>query len=271
MRQHHCLVNRLRIGGDAPVRLMGVINSSPESFYQGSYTPTGKIYDRVLAMQEAGADMIDIGARSTAPGSVPISVAEEVQRVDAALSELDGTGVILSVDTRHPEVLDVCLRHDVHAVNDISGLTDERYARAVADSGLSAFVMASCFEPGDAAGLVRTLAALETVVARCARFGIDEYVLDPAIGRWTPERTDEDDWELCRNFEAFLTFGRPVLAAVSRKTFIGDLLGREPEGRLAGTLALTMDLVRQGAAVVRCHDVAETADLLRVYEKMREI
>jgi len=61
-----------------------------------------------------------------------------------------------------------------------------------------------------------------------------------------------------------------VLAAVSRKTFIGDLLGREPEGRLAGTLALTMDLVRQGAAVVRSHDVAETADLLQVYEKMRE-
>jgi len=271
MLQRHCAVGPLRIGGGAPVRLMGVINSSPESFYQGSYPPPGKIYARALAMREAGADMIDIGARSTAPGSVPISVAEEVQRVDAALSELDGTGVILSVDTRHPEVLDVCLRHDVHAVNDISGLTDERYARAVADSGLSAFVMASCFEPGDAAGLVRTLAALETVVARCARFGIDEYVLDPAIGRWTPERTDEDDWELCRNFEAFLTFGRPVLAAVSRKTFIGDLLGREPEGRLAGTLALTMDLVRQGAAVVRCHDVAETADLLRVYEKMREI
>ncbi|NLA31966.1 MAG: dihydropteroate synthase [Methanomicrobiales archaeon] len=271
MLQRHCAVGPLRIGGGAPVRLMGVINASPESFYRGSYTPVGGIYDRVLAMQGAGADMIDIGARSTAPGSVPITVAEEVERVDAVLSELDGTGAILSVDTRHPEVLDICLRHDVHAVNDISGLADERYARAVADSGLPVFVMASFHEPGDAAGLAGTFAALETVVARCARLGIDEYVLDPAIGRWTPERTNEDDWELCRNFETFLTFGRPVLAAVSRKTFIGDLLGREPEGRLAGTLALTMDLVRQGAAVVRSHDVAETADLLQVHEKMRKI
>jgi len=117
------------------------------------------------------------------------------------------------------------------------------------------------------AGLALHLGA---VVTRCARLEIDEYVLDPAVGRWVPERTNEDDWELCRNFEAFLTFGRPVLAAISRKTFIGDLLGKEPEERLAGTLALTMDLVRQGAAVVRSHDVAETADLLRVYEKMRQ-
>ena len=270
MLQQHCIVDRLRIGGGAPVRLMGVINCSPESFYRGSYTPTGRIYDRALAMQEAGADMIDLGARSTAPGSAPITVAEEAERVDAALSELDGTGITLSVDTRYPEVLEVCLRHDVHAVNDISGLADERYARAVADSGLPVFVMASFREPGDAAGLTETLAALEAVVTRCARLEIDEYVLDPAVGRWIPERTNEDDWELCRNFEAFLTFGRPVLAAISRKTFIGDLLGKEPEERLAGTLALTMDLVRQGAAVVRSHDVAETADLLRVYEKMRQ-
>lgn len=265
----HCTVNRLRIGGGAPVRLMGVINCSPESFYRGSYTPTEKLYDRALAMLEAGADMIDIGARSTAPGTPPITVAEEAERVDAALAELDGTGITLSVDTRHPEVLAVCLRHDIHAVNDISGLADERYARAVADSGLPAFVMASFKEPGDAVGLAATMEALEAVTARCVRNEIDEYVLDPAVGRWVPERTSEDDWELCRNFGAFSAFGRPVLAAISRKTFIGDLLGKEPEERLAGTLALTMALVEEGAAVVRSHDVRETADLLRVHEKMR--
>ncbi|HOB18769.1 MAG TPA: dihydropteroate synthase [Candidatus Methanoculleus thermohydrogenotrophicum] len=270
MRDQHCTVNRIQIGGGAPVRLMGVINCSPESFYRGSYTPTAKIYDRALGMQEDGADMIDLGARSTAPGSIPITIAEEMERVDAALSELDGTGITLSVDTRHPEVLEVCLRHDIHAINDISGLADERYARAVADSGLPVFVMASFKVPGDAIGLAETLSALETVVTRCARLGIDEYVLDPAIGRWIPERTYEDDWELCQNFEAFSTFDRPVLAAISRKSFIGHLLGKEPEERLAGTLALTMELVRQGADVVRSHDVAETADLLKVHEKMRQ-
>jgi dihydropteroate synthase len=271
MRQHHCTVNRLRIGGGAPVRLMGVINCSPESFYRGSYIPAGEVYDRALAMVAAGADMIDLGARSTAPGSPPITVTEEAARMDAALSELDGTGLTLSVDTRHPEVLEVCLRHDVHAVNDISGLADECYAQAVADSGLPVFAMASFREPGDAAGFAATRRALGMVVTRCALLEIDEYVLDPAVGRWVPERTSEDDWELCRCFNSFLEFGRPVLAAVSRKTFIGDLIGRAPEDRLAGTLALTTMLVDAGAAVVRSHDVAETADLLRVHAKMRQI
>ncbi|WP_292407657.1 MULTISPECIES: dihydropteroate synthase [unclassified Methanoculleus] len=270
MLQHHCTVNHLRIGGDAPVRLMGIINCSPESFYRGSYTPIGGIYDRGLAMLEAGADMIDLGARSTAPGSRPITVAEEEKRVDAALSELDGTGITLSVDTRYPEVLEVCLRHDIHAINDISGLADERYARLVADSGLPVFAMASFKKPGDAVGLAATLSALETVVTRCESLGIDEYVLDPAVGGWTPERTSEDDWELCRNFKAFSAFDRPVLAAISRKSFIGNLLARVPEERLAATLALTTMLVDKGAAIVRSHDVRETADLLRVYEKMKQ-
>jgi len=266
----HCTVNHLQIGGGAPARLMGVINCSPESFYRDSYIPAGRVHDRALAMRDAGADMIDLGARSTAPGSPPISVDEEAARVDAALSELDGTGITVSVDTRHPEVLAVCLRHDIHAVNDISGLADERYARAVADSGLPVFAMASFKEPGDAVGLAATQKALGMVVSRCARLGIDEYVLDPAIGRWGPGWASEDDWELCRNFSSFLDFGRPVLVAVSRKTFLGDLLGRQPEDRLAGTLALTTMLVAAGAAVVRSHDVAETADLLRVYAKMGE-
>lgn len=269
--QQHCTVNHQRIGGGAPVRLMGVINCSPESFYRGSYTPAGGVHDRAVAMVEAGADMIDLGARSTAPGSPPLTAAEEAARVDAALAELDGTGITLSVDTRYPEVLEVCLRHDVHAANDIAGLSDERYAKLVADAGLPAFAMASCREPGDAVGLAATMEALGAVVERCARSGIDEYVLDPGVGRWTPSRTSEDDWELCRNFTSFSTFGRPVLAAVSRKTFLGDLLGRGPDERLAGSLALTTMLVTAGAAIVRSHDVAETADLLQVYEKMKKL
>lgn len=261
-------MNRIRIGGGAPVRLMGVINCSPESFYRGSYTPVEDVRARAFIMREQGAEIIDIGARSTAPGSPPLSTRDEAERIDAALRELDGSGITVSVDTMHAEVLEVCLRHDIHAANDISGLVHDDYARLVADSGLPAFLMASCKRPGDAVGLAATMRALEAVVKRCGRFGIDGFVLDPGIGRWVPERTPEDDWELCRHFEDFLAFGRPLLAAVSRKSFIGDLLRMPPEGRLAGTLALTAMLVERGASVVRCHDVAETADLLRVYQRM---
>jgi len=264
----HCRVNKLVIGGDAPIRLMGVINCSPESFYSDSYVPTDAVHAKAVEMMEQGADLVDIGARSTAPNTQAISGSEEASRMEAALAQMDRSGIPVSVDTLHPGVLEVCLRHDIHAVNDISGLSSPEYARLVADSGLPAFVMASDYQPGDAVGLVKTIAALGTVVCRCESYGIKDYVLDPGIGLWTAMRSPENDWELCQNFERFLAFGRPLLAAVSRKSFIGNLINREPVDRLAGSLAVTIMLLQKGASVVRTHDVPQTADVIRVYQRM---
>ena len=266
MRQ--CIINKLTIGGDAPVRLMGVINCSPESFYNDSFIPTSEIHKKAVEMVEQGADIIDLGARSTAPNAQAISGSEEASRIDAALRELDGTGITISVDTMNPWVLDICLKHGIHAANDISGLSSPAYAQRVAGSGLPAFLMAANYQPGDAVGLDATIAALHTVVRRCESAGIGNYVLDPGVGYWTPLRSPENDWELCRNFECFLRFDRPVLAAISRKSFIGSLLQREPADRLAGSLAVTMDLLRKGASVVRTHDVPQTRDLISVFERM---
>ncbi|WP_292427002.1 dihydropteroate synthase [Methanoregula sp.] len=263
-----CRVNKLDIGGDAPPRLMGVINCSNESFYSGSYVPLEEVHATAVAMIEQGADMIDIGARSTAPNVQAISGKTEAERIDAALKELDGSGITLSVDTMHPGVLDVCLKHDIHAANDISGFIYPAYARKVADAGIPAFVMAANQQPGDPVGVDATLASLEGVMKRCETVGVKDFVLDPGVGSWTPLRSLEDDWELCRHFDKFLRFDRPVLAAVSRKTFIGMLLDREPEDRLPGTLAVTMELLKKGASIVRAHDVAATRDLMKVYEHM---
>ncbi len=265
-----CTINRIRIGSGEPVRLMGVINCSPESFFSGSYTPLGKVYERAVELVSRGADMIDIGGRSTAPGVPPVSVLEEGERIDAALAELDGSGITVSVDTMHSEVLEIALSHEIHAVNDICGLSDPVLAGQVADHGLPAIVMASRQQPGDAIGLQDTLAALALVLDRCDTYCIDEIVLDPGIGKWTPYRTSEDDWELCRHFSLFEGYERPLLAAISRKTFIGELLQREPERRLHGSIALTALLVERGASIVRSHDVAEAADALRIAAKMQE-
>ncbi|MDD1696495.1 MAG: dihydropteroate synthase [Methanoregula sp.] len=263
-----CTVKNLRIGGDSPVRLMGVINCSPESFYANSYIPTDLVHKTAVAMVEQGADLIDIGARSTAPNTQAISGSTEAERIDSALRELDGSGITVSVDTMNPWVLDICLKHEIHAINDISGLTSASYAKRLAQSGLPAFLMASRELPGDAVGLDATLAALARVEQRCTAAGIQDYVLDPGIGIWTPFRSVEDDWTLCQHFSEFGKFGRPLLAAISRKTFIGDLLTRYPEERLAGSLAVTMMLLQKGASVVRTHDVAQTLDIIRVYERM---
>lgn len=263
-----CTVNKLVIGGDAPPRVMGVLNVSPESFYHDSYIPTTEIHKKATEMIEQGADMLDVGARSTAPNAQAINGTEEANRIDAALKELDGTGFTVSVDTMNPWVLDVCLKHEVHAVNDIAGLASPAYAKRVADAGLPAFLMATDYTPGDAVGVAATAAALATVVRRCADAGIEEYVLDPGIGIWTPFRSFDDNWELCRHFETFTRFDRPILAAISRKSFIGNLLNREPEERLAGSLAVTHFLLQKGASVVRTHDVKATVDAIRVYERM---
>ena len=263
-----CRVSKLEIGGGAPPRIMGVINVSGESFYRASFIPVDKVHETAVAMVEQGADLIDIGARSTAPNTQAISGKEEAERIDAALKELDGSGITLSVDTMHPGVLDICLKHEIHAANDISGFVSPTYAKKVADAGLPAFLMATNQNPGDPIGMEATLASLEGVAQRCETAGVKEYVLDPAIGIWTPYRTVEDDWELCRHFETFLRFDRPVLAAVSRKTFIGLLLDREPEDRLPGTLAVTIMLLEKGASVIRTHDVAATRDIIRVCDRM---
>jgi len=266
-----CTINKLTIGGDAPPRVMGVINCSYESFYHDSYIPANEVHAKAVEMIENGADILDIGARSTAPNAQAISGAEEASRIDAALKELDGTGFTISVDTMNPCVLDVCLKHEIHAANDIAGFSSAAYVKRVADAGRPAFVMATNYTPGDAVGPDATEKTLQTVVTRCHEAGIDNYVLDPGVGAWTPFRSFDDDWELCRHFDRFGKFDRPLLAAISRKSFIGNLVDREPEQRLAGSLAVTMYLLQKGAAIVRTHDVKETVDTLKVYSRMVKI
>ena len=264
----NCVVNRISIGGDAPVRLMGVINCSPESFYTDSFVPLESVHKRAVEMVDAGASVIDIGARSTAPNVQAISGKAEAERMEDALREMDGSGITVSVDTMHPGVLELCLKHEIHMINDISGLMSDTYARAAAASGLPVIAMASVSRPGDAAGFAATEKALVTVVSRCRQYGIDNYILDPGVGMWTPYRTVDDDWDLCRNFDKFSSFDRPLLAAISRKTFLGMLLDRLPEDRLPGSLAVTLWLLQKGASLIRTHDVAATADVVKVYERL---
>ncbi|HUK93260.1 MAG TPA: dihydropteroate synthase, partial [Methanomicrobiales archaeon] len=111
-----CEINGLSVGEGSPVRLMGVINCSPESFYHGSYVPPVDAGRKALAMVADGAEMVDVGARATGPGSPPLSMEVERERMARALASLEGTGVTTSVDTRELEVLKACLRYDIHAV-----------------------------------------------------------------------------------------------------------------------------------------------------------
>src|SRR5690606_20653857 len=119
-----CTVGGVRIGRGQPVRLMGAINGSPESFYRGSYASPATVRAIAEKQVDAGASILDIGARSTAPGSPPLTDADEAARMDALLTELDGGGFVVSVDTTRLAVLEVALAHEVHMLNDIGGLAD---------------------------------------------------------------------------------------------------------------------------------------------------
>ena len=265
---HRCVVKDITIGRGFPVRLMGVINCSPESFFHGSYVRPGSIRDRAEEMVREGAEIIDIGARSTAPLSPKVNEATEADRLSAALAEMDGSGIPVSVDTMYPSVLKRSLSHDIHAANDISGLASPAYARIVADAGLPSFLMASQRTQGDATSVEETLSYLALVVSRCEEAGVSSYVLDPGIGLWNPARSTALDWEICRTFEQYSRFGRPLLAAVSRKTFLGEPDGRPPELRLAASLGITALLIQKGADIIRTHDVRDTADVIRMAARM---
>lgn len=262
-------LNKIRIGGPNPV-LMGVLNISPESFYPGSYVPLTSLRETASDMIDAGAQILDIGARSTAPWSTPISVSDEIERIETALTELEGLGFTVSIDTMHPEVLRTALRYNINMINDISGLSNPLMTSLTADAGLPAILMAAKKIPGDAASFTDTINHLKLVVSRAEDAMISEIILDPGVGRWIPERSAESDWEICRRFEELKLFDRPLLAAVSRKSFIGDATGRSPGERLAGTLAVTHELIRKGASVIRTHDISETQDIIKIGKIFQE-
>ena len=167
-------------------------------------------------------------------------------------------------------MMDRALRYNIDLINDISGLTNPSYARIASDAGLPVIAMATHTLPGDLLDFTSTLSAMKTIIDRASAFEIENLILDPGIGKWVPERSSEADWELCQRFDELLTFGYPLLAAVSRKRFIGDSIGKPAENRLFGTLGVLYHLIESGAHMLRVHDVAATRDLVSVYTSLKQ-
>lgn len=253
------------VGGNNPPRILGVLNISPESFFSDSFTPCSQVFRRAEEMRRFGADIIDLGARSTALHAPPLSVLEEKERVLSALKDLDGCGLPLSLDTCRAEVLTAALHYDISLVNDISGLSDAAYAKAAADSGLPVIVMAAQKLPGDPLNFAETQSAVSAVLSRADQYGIEDIILDPGVGKWTAERDSQADWELCRRFSELKSYDLPLLAAVSRKSFIGDCIGKPSHERLYGSLAVLYHLMEAGADLLRVHDVGATADFVKIF------
>lgn len=264
----------LGIGDGHPVRLMGVINLSKESFYKGSVVSTDSVLEVARKMIDDGATIIDIGARSTWPlAKPPVSREEELQRMLPALDILrDNVDALISVDTIYADVAEGSLKHGADIVNDVSGFTaDGHMIDIVADHGCPAVVMASEEVPGDPIGMDAIMGSLASIIDRACSKGIDtdRLILDPAIGKWIPEKDPIYDFETIDQFESLKVFGKPLLAAISRKSCIDAVLHKPASERLYGSLAATAIVVHKGAHIIRTHDIRETRDVVEVAAAMR--
>jgi dihydropteroate synthase len=224
-------------------------------------------------MQEQGADIIDLGAVSTAPGSPDISEGIERDRLFPALSDiLENLDITVSVDTQRPAIASDALSRGAHCINDVSGLCHPQMARAVAEHEGSLIIMASRQEPGDLLRMGDIISLLGERMREAVSAGVspERISLDPGIGRWIPEKTHAHDLAILDGLRRLRCLGRPVVAALSRKSFIGECLHQpDPFQRLEGSLAATAIAVYLGAHIVRTHDIAASRETVTLARAIR--
>ncbi len=255
---------------------MGVLNVTPDSFSDGgdhATVETAITYGLRLAAE--GADLVDVGGESTRPGAHRVPADVEAARVVPVVAALSQQGVRCSVDTMRASVAVAAVEAGAVLVNDVSGgLSDPGMLAAVAATGSPYVVMHWRGHSAD----MQTRAVYGDVVGEvcdelgqrleaCERAGIAEVVVDPGIGF---AKTAEHNWALLRALPRLQALG-PLLLGSSRKAFLGALLdGREPKGRDAATTALTALAADAGVWGVRVHDVAGSADAVRVVRRLRD-
>jgi dihydropteroate synthase len=279
----HATLAGVPVGGAAPVVVIGALNVSPESFYAGSvHRHPDDLVTAALRMVEAGAALIDVGARSTAPyGTSGLPEAEETDRLARAVAALAArVPAPISADTCRAGPARAALEAGARVINDVGALRDPALAALVAEHDAGLILMASP-EPsgapaagagGDPVARVRELLGAALGRARAAGIPDERVVLDPGIGFFRGEAVRWDRWDVAvlAGLPALAALGRPLCVGVSRKSFLGEITGRaDPAERLAASLGAAALAVLGGAAAIRAHDVGPTLDAVRVAERVR--
>jgi dihydropteroate synthase len=254
------------------VKLMGVVNVTPDSFSDGGlYLDPSAAIAHGRALAGVGAAILDVGGESTRPGAASVAVEEEVRRIEPVVAGLAGAAEAISVDTSKATVAEAALDAGASIVNDVTALRgDPEMASLVADRGAGLVLMHMAGDPRtmqvnpeyrDVVADVRDFLAARLGAAVAA--GVDEsrIWLDPGIGFG---KTDRHNFELLRGLGELATLGRPILLGTSRKSFIGRADGSETDDRLGGTIATSILAAAAGASILRVHDVREMAQALKV-------
>ena len=257
--------------------VMGIVNLTPDSFsdggelFSGSSVDLDRVLNSVGDMLEAGVDMVDVGGESTRPGASPVGVAEELDRVIAAITAIKRRfDVPVSIDTSRPEVIDAAAAAGAELVNDVRALQRPGALAAAVDSGLPVCLMHMQNQPStmqsqpqyvDVVGEVKGF--LMQRREQCIAAGIDarDILIDPGFGFG---KTTAHNLTLFKALDQLVAIGVPLLVGMSRKRMIGELLNASTDQRLIGSVTMALLAAQKGAAIVRVHDVTETVQALKM-------
>lgn len=258
-------------------QVMGILNVTPDSFSDGgTHNTPAKALEHARKMIAEGATIIDIGGESTRPGAAEVSPEQEAERVIPVVAAIAReSDVWISVDTSKALVIREAANAGAHILNDIRSFSEPGALQAAAQSGLPVCVMHMQGEPRTMQqaphyqNVVREVYTyLEAQVARCVAVGIEKnhIILDPGFGFG---KTLTHNYQLLDKLDLFHNLGLPVLAGMSRKSMIGQLMDIPPDERVAGSVACAVIAAMKGAQIIRVHDVKETVQAMKVVEATR--
>ena len=282
-------VNKLgtiSVGGPNPVRIMGILNTSPESFYKKSISSSKqKIIDTVNRMQEEGADFIDIGGMSTAPYlSTIITEKMEINRIIKGIKIVQQhSNLPISVDTCRSSVAKEALELGVDIINDITGLKYDSLMPKIVEKYSPSLILCAYSKKtitGNQVQKTKNLLQESLNISKSANISQSQIVLDPSIGFFrnkgkksaifTKINSDwiQRDLTILQNLRA-IKLNKPILVSVSNKSFLGKILEKEnPSDRLYGSLAAEVISVLNGAHIIRTHNVSETKDAVTIAQRL---
>jgi len=266
-----------------PLKIMGVINANDDSFFEGSRFRGIEAVKKIEEMIKDGANIIDIGGVSSRPGSEYVGVEEELRRVKPIIDEIYKSKLyekaIFSIDTFEADVLEYALDRGFKIANDITGLESDEYAKVVSKYNATVVIMHKKGDPKTMQinpfyenVILEVDEFFERRIQKAKDFGIRDIILDVGIGFG---KRLEDNIALIKHLEHFLHFGYELLIGASRKSMIDMIMKKKnisttPNERLPGTIAIHLEAVRNGASIVRCHDVKEHVQALSVYKAIKE-
>ncbi len=273
-------LGNIEVGDCVRTRLMAVMNLSPTSFFKGSIKQSEvEIQSHLELLIDEGADFIDVGAISSAPAFLykrkeKVSKSTEIDRLSyffKVYKEI-GSNLPVSVDTQSSITADYALSQGATIINDISGFkSDPKLPHVVSEYSASVIIMACRRVPGDVFLMREVFTELNNSIEIGINAGIEKsrITIDPGLGSWVPKRQIENDYKLILNLAKLRELKHCILVGISRKSFIGQILGLPPEKRLWGSLAATTVAILNGAHIIRTHDIRATKDVCLITDYIK--